>query len=79
MLILNSSSTLQITPPTCDANSTHISLEIDEMKVGSCVELASHVEGVICNVLEEFKMFTFSVYPLLEYDDDKLLSYKNVR
>merc|ERR1711988_1331896 len=22
---------------------------------------------------------TFSVYPLLEYDDDKLLSYKNVR
>merc|ERR1711988_1553579 len=54
-------------------------LEVDETKVGSCVELASHVEGVICNVMEDFKMSTFSVYPLLEYDNEKLLSYKNVR
>merc|ERR1711871_477100 len=64
---------------TIRSHKTHISLEVDETKVGSCVELASHVEGVICNVMEEFKMSTFSVYPLLEYDEEKLLSYKNVR
>ena len=64
---------------TIRSHKTHISLEVDETKVGSCVELASHVEGVICNVMENFKMSTFSVYPLLEYDNEKLLSYKNVR
>merc|ERR1711871_1115634 len=41
------------------AHKTHISLEVDETMKYDCTELASHVEGVICNVMEEFKMSTF--------------------
>ena len=58
---------------------THISLEVNKTEVGSCVELASHVEKVMYRVKEEFQMNTFNMYSLLEYNNDIYLSYQKVR
>ena len=60
------------------AHKSHISLEVDKTEVGSCVELASHVEKVLCRVMEEFQMNAFNMCSLLEYDDT-YLSYQKVR
>ena len=57
---------------------SHISLEVDKTEIGSCVELASHVENVICRVMEEFQMKAFVMYSLLEHGDI-YLSYQRMR
>ena len=60
------------------AHKSHISLEVKKTEVGSCVGLTSHVEKVICRVMEEFQMNAFNMCSLLEYDDT-YLSYQKVR
>ena len=60
------------------AHKSHISLEVDKTEVGSCVELASHVEKVINRVMEEFQMNAFNMCSLIEYED-MYLSYQRVR
>ena len=63
------------------ANKSYISLEVDETKVGSCVELASHVEEVICGVIKQFQMNAVSMCSLLEHETHKdiYLSYEKIR
>ena len=63
------------------AHKSYISLEVDETNVGSCVELASHVDEVICGVMKQFQMNAVSMCSLLEHEthEDIYLSYERIR
>merc|ERR1711871_1605318 len=63
------------------AHKSYISLGVDETNVGSCVELASHVDEVICGVMKQFQMNAFSMCSLLEHErhKDTYLSYERIR